>query len=241
MTTLLQRCGNLRAKLEDLAVAKRHVEDVLFIQERSREWRARKEALTKVIAKVSLVAIPATDEAFVASKQRALRSNAEIALTRLQGSEDIKELTRDNAWTRVLNASQGLAEALEDAGRRAWKAHCEQLGILEDHASLSKRTPPTPENDRALQRYQTDYLAYRTIAVRALPESENDLRHIEVHFAACKDAYGQITFNFPPAIKAFFDALSSNTATLANVTPIVLEWLEINGKLEDFHVRREGR
>lgn len=237
MTTLLQRCGNLNSKLANLALAKLHVEDVRLIEERSGEWGARKAKLTGIHAKVRLLVLEEADERSVASKRKALRLNAATVLTRLQGNKDIKELTRDAVWTRLLKAADGLAEALEDAGHKAWSAHCEQLGSLEHPDTLRLRTPPTPLNEEALRRYQTSYVAYAAIANRALPSSADDLTQLEAHIAACKAAYGQITFNLPLAVGAFFDALQRDTATLANVTPQVLAWLEEQGQLERFRVR----
>ena len=184
-----------------------------------------------------LLVLDAADEKTVASRRKALRQNAATVLTRLQGNKDIKELTRDAVWTRLLKASDGLAEALEVAGRNAWSAHCEQLGSLEDHDTLRLRTPLTPQNEEALRRYQTSYVAYAAIANRTLPASADDLTQLEAHLAACKAAYGHITFNLPPAVRAFFDALQRDSATLANVTPQVLTWLAEQGQLERFRVR----
>jgi hypothetical protein len=181
------------------------------------------------------------DAATVASKKGALRQNAQKVLSRLLEKEDIKELTRDAAWTRLLNACQGLTEELDAAGRKAWRAHLEQLGTLENPATLRLRTPPTPSNDDALRAYQVSYAASSAIACLELPRSPDDLVQISAHVASCRQAFARIAFDLPDEVKAFYVAINAGTATLAHVTPAVAKWLGEQGHLDRFRVRSSGQ
>jgi len=237
MTTLLQRCRNLDAKLADLTLAKLHVADVQNIQNRSEEWRKCKAKRIGVQSKARLLALAAEDEATVGAKRKSLRELAATVLSRVQGDEDINKITRDDVWLRLLRASDGFAEALEGAVRRAWSSYLEQRGSLEDPTTLRLRTPKTPQNEEALRMYLRNHALYADIAKRPLPATPEDLTQLDAHVAACKVAYKQITFDLPPDVRAFFDAFQSDSATLAHLTPQVLAWLAERKQLEFFRVR----
>lgn len=241
MTTILHRCQTLDAKLKALALAKRHADDLRNIQQRTGEWRLRNAKLNGIQSQTSALKLVAEDSKKVASKQTTLRQNAGKVLARLKENDDIKELTRDAAWTRLLKASEGLAEELETAGRNAWRVHLEQQGILESPATLLQRTPPTPQNEEALKAYQVSHTAYAVIARLPLPRTPDDIAQLSTHVASCRQAFGQITFDLPAEVRTFYEAIHSGMATLANVTPTVLEWLAEHGHLERFRVRSAGQ
>ena len=237
MTSLLQRCRNLDAKLADLTLAKLHVADVQLIEKRSEEWGECNAKRARVQSKARLL-IPAADEpTAVTSKRKTLRQHAATVLSRLQADVDIKELTRDAAWTRLLKASDGFTEVLEDAARNAWAAQLQLRGSLENPSTLRARTPQTPENEEALTRYERNYVLYADIAKRPLPVTPDDLTQLDAHVAACKAAYSRLTFDLPLEVRAFFDALQSGAANLSHVTPQVLAWLAEQRQLERFLVR----
>ena len=148
MTTLVQRCQTLEAKIKSLAQAKSLATDLKHIQQRTGEWRARHSKLMSLRTQTAPLTLSSQDAATMASKKGALRQNAQKVLSRLLEKEDIKELTRDAAWTRLLNACEGFTDELDAAGRKAWRAHLEQLGTLENPTTLRLRTPPTPSNAR---------------------------------------------------------------------------------------------
>ncbi len=237
MSTLVQRCQTLEFKLKALAQANSLANDLKFIQQRAGEWQARYSKLVGLRAQTAPLTLSSQDAATVASKIGALRQNGQKVLTRLLANENIKELTRDSAWTRLLNSCEGLAEELEVAGRKAWRAHLEQLGTLEDPATLRVRTPPTPSNDEALRAYQVSYAAFAAIARLGLPRSSDDLAQVSSQVASCRQAFARLTFDLPVEVKAFYDAIYAGTATLAHVTPTVAKWLGEQGHLERFRVR----
>lgn len=237
MTTLLHRCQTLEAKIKSLAHAKRLATDLKLIQQRTGEWQFRHSKLMGLRTQTAPLTLSSQDAATVASKKGTLRQNAQKVLSRLLEKEDIKELTRDAAWTRLLNACEGFADLLDAAGRKAWRAHLEQLGTLENPTTLRLRTPPTPSNDDALRAYQVSYAAFAAIARLELPRSPDDLVQISAHVTACRQAFARLAFDLPDEVKAFYDAIYAGTATLAHVTPMVAKWLGEQGQLDRFRVR----
>jgi hypothetical protein len=241
MTTLLQRCQVLDAKLKSLTLAKRHADDQKLIQQRTQEWKHRNDNLKGLRSRVACLALAAEDAKAVSAKRATLRQNAGTILARLKQHDDINELTRDAAWKRLLKSSDGLSEDLDAAGRKAWAAYLEEQGPLEKPAALRLRTPPTPQNDEALRAYQASYVEYEAIARLSLPRTEEDLTLLRTQVAACRWAFARLTFDLPDEVKGFYEAINANTATLSHVTPTVLEWLAEHGHLERFRVRSAGQ
>lgn len=237
MSTLVQRCQSLESKIKALAQAKSLADDFKHIQQRAGEWQARYSKLVGLRAQIAPLTLSSQDAETIASKKGALRQNGQKVLSRLLANENIKELTRDAAWTRLLNACDGLADELNLGGRNAWRAHLERLGALEDPATLRQRTPPTPSNDEALRAYQVSHAAFAAIARLALPRSPDDLAQVSAHVASCRHAFARLTFDLPVEVKVFYDAIYAGTATLAHVTTTVAKWLGEQGHLERFRVR----
>jgi DNA repair exonuclease SbcCD ATPase subunit len=241
MTTLLQRCQTLDAKIRALAQAESLAVDLTHIQQRTEEWKTNHSKLMSLRSQTAPLTLLSQDAATVASKKGALRQNAHKVLSRLLANENIKELTRDAAWKRLLKACEGLTAELDTAGRKAWRAHLEQLGALEDPTTLRLRTPPTPSNGEALRAYQASYDAFEAIERLGLPRSPDDLVKVSSHAESCREAFARLTFDLPNEVKAFYDAVYAGTATLAHVTPTVVKWLGEQGHLERFRVRSADR
>ena len=237
MTTLLQRCQNLKAKLNDLSRAKLLAEDSQHIQERTGEWDERNSKLRKIENQTQSLVLSAEDSTSVASKRASLRQNAGKVLERLKEKEDIKEVARDAAWKRLLKASEALTESLEAAGRNAWRDHLEKEGTLEDPALLRLRTPYSPQNDEALRAYQSSHASYAAIAKLPLPRTPEDLTQLAIYVRACLEAFKRLTFDLPSEVGAFYEAVQAGTATLAQVTPEVLKWLTERNLLGRYRVR----
>lgn len=241
MTTLMQHCQVLGAKIQSLEQARSLANDWNHIQKRTEEWHARHSRLMSLRSQIAPLTLSCEDAATVASKMGTLRQNAQKVLSRLLNQENITELTRDAAWTRLLKACEGGTEALEAAGLRAWQAHKEHLGTLENPTTLRLRTPPTPSNEEALQGYQVSHAAFAAIANLKLPRSQDDLEQLSAHLAACREAFARLSFDLPYEVKAFYDAIYAGTATLAHVTPPVAKWLGEHGYLDRFRVWSAGQ
>lgn len=241
MTTLVQRCQTLEVKIRSLAQAKSLANDLTHIQQRTEEWQTCHSALRLLRTQAALLTLATEDAVTVASKTDAFRQNAHTVLSRLHEKRDIKELTRDAAWKRLLKSCEGLTETLDAAARKSWRAYLEQLGTLEDPSTLRQRTPPTPSNDEALRAYQLSYAAFSAITRLGLPRSADDLAQISTHMKSCQQAFARITFDLPDEVRAFYAAINAGTATLTHVTPIVSKWLREQGHLDRFRVRNFGQ
>lgn len=237
MTSLVQYFQTLEAKIQSLEQAKSLANELAHIQQRTEEWQACHSSLMGLRTQTAPLTLATQDAATVTSKTVAFRQNADKVLSRLLEKRDIKELTRDAVWTRLLKSCEGLAEALEAAGHNAWQAHLEQLGTLEDPSTLRLRTPPTPPNDEALRAYQVSYDAFAAIARLELPRSADDLTQISSHVTLCRRAFERIAFDLPDEVRAFYAAINAGTATLTHITPTVANWLDEQGHLDRFRVR----
>jgi hypothetical protein len=237
MTTLMHDCQALEAKINSLALAKSVATDLTHLQKRSEEWQTRYAALKNLRTQTAPLTFATQDAATIASKKDTFRQNAQRVLSRLLEKKDIKELTRDAVWTRLLNSCESLTAEFDTAGRKAWQAHLDQLGALENPATLRLRTTPTPANQEALVAYQIKYAEFAAIERLDLPRSADDLVQISAHVMSCREAFARIAFDLPDEVKAFYAAVNSGTATLTHVTPTVVQWLSEQGSLDRFRVR----
>lgn len=237
MTTLVQRCQTLESKIDSLAQATSLANDLKHIQQRTEEWRAAYSELMGLRTQTAPLTLAIEDAATVASTTDAFRQNAHKVLSRLLEKSDIKEITRDAVWTRLLKSCERLTEVLDATGRKAWQAYVEQLGTLENPTTLGLRTPPTPSNEDALRAYQVSYAAFAAVARLELPRSVDDLVQISAHATSCRQAFARIAFDLPYEVRAFYAAITAGTATLTHVTPTVAKWLGEQGQLDRFRVR----
>lgn len=238
MTSVLQRFRHLDQQLTNLALAKRDMDEVRRIQERSTEWKTVKARLDKYEASVRILIAEEREAAALVAKRNAVRKQAAEIRERLQAVGDVAELTRDEAWRRLLSSVKGLAEALENAAKDAWQEAVEECGGLETPATVRALMPPTAENEIAARRYETSFEQYELVAKQRLPTTPSDLSTLRAHSQACRRAYESITFDVPADVRVFLNAVQSENATLAHVTPQVLEWLKEKQQRERFRVRR---
>lgn len=241
MTTLLQRCQAVTAKVERLTLAQRHANQQRQVQERTREWKNHNDKLTAANAHAAYVQLNAKARMSVAEKRAHLRHNAAQVLERLKSHDDIAQLTSDASWTRLLASVEGLAEELETSAKAAWRSYINDQGTLEDPAWLRNRAPSTPMNDAAIVAYQTYYGVYAGLVRSTLPRSANDLTQLSQVIANCRAEAAKITFDVPPDVQRFFQAIQLSNATLASLTPGVLQWLAENGQLERYRIRSAGQ
>jgi hypothetical protein len=241
MTTLLQRCQGVATKVEQLALAQRHANQQKQVQERSREWKSRQEKLTAMTERSAGLSLTASSRAAVAEKRAHLRHNAGQVLERLKANDDISQVTNDAAWERLLASAEGLAEEIEASVKAAWRAFIDDQGALEEPSWLRNRAPSTPMNDAAIEAYQTRYGVYVSLVNRTMPRSAEDCTQLLQIIARCRTEAARITFDVPPDVQRFFSAIQMGNATLASLTPEVLQWLAENGQLERYRIRSAGQ
>jgi len=240
MSTLLQRCQAVSAKVERLMLAHRHASQQQRVQERSREWMSRREKQRAVNARATCLPLDGESETRINEKRMQLRYNAVQVLERLRSQEDIGQLTNDAAWERLLASLDCLVEQLEASGKLAWKGFVEEQGTLEDPAWLRDRAPTTPINDAALAAYRNSHSVYSGLIKLAMPRSADDVHQLPHVIAACRTEVAKIKFDVPPDVQHFFQAVQSGNASMASVTSGVLTWLSENGQLERYRIRSVG-
>ncbi len=241
MTTLLQRCQSVTAKVEQLTLAQRHANQQRLVQERTREWKSCSDKLKAVKVRVACLSLDAEAQRKVAEKRAHLRHNAAQVIERLKSDDDIAQLTEDASWTRLLASVESLSSELDTFGRSAWRSYIEDQGRLEDPAWLRNRAPSTPMNDAAIAAYQEHYDMYAGLVKLTLPRSADDLTQLSRIIIACRTEAARITFDVPPDVQRFFQAIQSDRATLATLTHSVLEWLRENGQLDRYRIRSAGQ
>lgn len=93
---------------------------------------------------------------------------------------------------------------------------------------------PTPENNKALERYKTlykEFIEYRS-NIPSNSEEFKDLRELSEQLA-------QIEFqeDVPSTVSKFFQAIGTGGASLEMLTPDVIDWLRSNNSLVNYVVR----
>ncbi len=237
MTTLLERCQEVTAKAQKLALAQRHANQQLQVQERTREWKNSNDKLKIAYARAAYLPLSTEAKQSVAEKRSHLRHNAATVLERLKSQNDIVQLTEDSSWARLLASVEGLTEKLDAASKLSWKSFIEDQGRMESPAWLRNRAPSTPTNDAAVKIYQANFNIYAGLIKLAMPIHAEDVSQLSTTVAACKVAVGQIEFDVPQDMERFFQAVQSGSATLATLTPDALKWLTENKQLERYQIR----
>ncbi|OKA46835.1 hypothetical protein BH759_03105 [Ralstonia solanacearum] len=82
---------------------------------------------------------------------------------------------------------------------------------------------------------------YAGLVKLALPRSTDDVAQLSLVISACRTEAAKLTFNVPPDVQRFFQAIQSDSATLASLTPLALEWLAESGQLERYRIRSTGQ
>lgn len=87
------------------------------------------------------------------------------------------------------------------------KAYIDEQGTLEDPTWLCDRAPSTPINDTAIAAYRTHYSVYATLVRLPMPRSAGDPTQLSQSIAACRTEVAKITFDVPPDLQRFFQAI----------------------------------
>ena len=238
MSSVLQRFRQLDQQLSSLSLAKQNMDEVQRIQERSTEWSTVKGKLDKYEASAQILSQDERQAPAILSKRNAVRRLAAEIRKGLQAASDVAGVTRDASWRRLLSSVTGLAEVLETAVGEAWKRAVEDCGGLESPSTVRALMPPTPENESAARRYEDSFRMYQEVARLRLPSGSSDLSRLRAHTEACRRAYGSITFDVPEDVRAFLKAVQEESATVAHLTPTVVEWLKEKQQLARYRVRR---
>jgi hypothetical protein len=237
MTTLIQRCTTANADLERVEIARRNASARALIQQRAKEWEEHLVNLNAARERAVWMALTRAELSAMVACLNQLRRNAAEALARLKAGEDVSTLTSDSLWTRLLQSTEGVTNALDDAVKIAWRGFLEAQGSLSAPSDLQSQLPSTPTNVQALSAYRAAYATYGKLAAQQMPRSAEDKASLLAALAACRAEMAKMQHDVPADVEAFFRAVYSNSATLASLTPGVLQWLADNGQLHRYLVR----
>lgn len=237
MTTMLARCKTVSETVSQVVAARKHQHDRARLEQRTKEWAEQRLRLDDLPGRAEWVQLLPDEVSAYVKKRDQLANHAKAALSRLSGDEGVSTLTEDPLWKKLLSSAEGVADSLEEAIRQAWRGIVERAGVLEAPSALEATLPQTPANKQALDSYKAKYRDYKKLAEQDAPHSATDGANLVQAVRECRSALATVQRDVPKDVDMFFRAVDAYTATLAHVTPEVLQWLEDNGQLVRYQVR----
>jgi len=235
--TLTEQCQRARSTIEELVLAQRHQHQRSALRDRTAQWNKVRADWSKAIEQAEWMALSPESVPDYAKIQLALRGDAREAAERLGVMQDISSLAADPLWTRLLQSIDRAAETLRAATLGAWRDWIEVGERPVAPAALRAKVANIPANREILKRYEQAHADYQRLAKLSAPRSTGDASALRAAEAECKAAVVGLTQDAPPPVVAFFRAVDGHTATLANLTPEVLEWLREHNQLHQYIIR----
>ena len=235
--TLTEQCHQARSAIEALVVAQRHQHQRTTLRERSTEWAEARAGWAKAVEQAGWIGMRPDSVPDCVKMQLALRADAGEAAKRLGDLQDVASLATDPLWMRLLQATRKSAEFLRGATQAEWRALVESMESPIAPAALRAKVASIPANREILKRYEQVHATYERLAAQPAPRSAGDADALRMAEAECRVAVDGLSYDVPPAVEAFFRAVDGRTATLAILTPDVLQWLREDGKLDQYAIR----
>ena len=234
---LTEQCQQARSTIEELVLAQRHQNQRSELRARTAQWNKVRTDWTKAVEQADWMALSPDSVPDCAKILSALRGDAREAAERLGTMQDISSLAADPMWTRLLQLTSRAAETLRAATQGAWRDWIEVEERPVAPAALRAKVANIPANREILKRYEQAHAAYERLARLSAPRNTGDASALRAAEAECKAALGGLALDAPPPVEAFFRAVDGHTATLANLTPEVLEWLRERNQLHQYIIR----
>lgn len=234
---LTEQCQQARSTIESLVVAQQHQHQRTTLRERSEEWNKARTDWAKAVEQAGWIDLRPESVPDYTRLQLTLRADAVAAAKRLGDMQDVASLAADPLWKRLLQATGKAAEILRAATQVAWRARVESIARPVAPAALRAKVASIPANREILKRYEHLYAAYERLAAQSAPRTAGDAEALRTAEAECKAAVDGLSYDVPPAVEAFFRAVDGRTATLAILTPDVLQWLRERGQLDQYAIR----
>lgn len=234
---LTEQCQQARSTIEALVVAQRHQHQRSTLRERSEEWDKARTDWAKAVEQAGWIDLRPESVPDCARIQLTLRADAVEAAKRLGDMQDVASLAKDPLWKRLLQATGKAAEVLRAATQAAWRAWVESMERPIAPAALRAKVASIPANREILKRYEQLHASYERLAAQSAPRTAGDATALRTAEAECKAAVDGLSYDVPPAVEAFFRAVDGRSATLAILTPDVLQWLREHGQLDQYAIR----
>lgn len=237
---LLEYCTNLNATLVQLEAARRGVQDVQAIDQRTQQWNEKLSDLLSARQRADWLQVDVSQLASFREKYAYTQQLAQQAAQRLEQSA-IETLTEENLWVRLLQTAASSADFLGEQVKSAWTKKVEAMQELSHFQQLRATASPLPENQSLLDEYETQYRLASRLASLEVPKSVSDPETFAQALASCINLAARLKFDAPKDVEEFFRAINAGGASLALVTPTVLKWLADNDHLGRYTVRSSGR
>ncbi len=237
MTTLSTRLGLVDALVGEVETSRRNQHVRARLEQRAREWDEHRSKLIVCQGRAEWAGLQLEHVTAFAQKRQQLALIAKEASARLTTGEDVTALTEDPLWTRLLKSAVTATEVLDEAVRRAWREHVENLGSLDSPGMLEASLPKTPTNRQALETLRPLYAEFKKLSEHPTPRGPDDKLRLEKLVTECRQVLTKLQRDVPREVDEFFRAVDAFAATLSNVTPQVLRWLDENGQLGRYQVR----
>lgn len=234
---LTEQCQQARSSIEALVVAQRHQHQRSTLRERTAEWDKARTDWAKAVEQAGWIHLRPETVPDCARIQLALRNDAREAEKRLGDMQDVASLATDPLWTRLLRATDKATEALRGATQAAWRAWVESTDRPIAPTVLRSKVASIPANREILKRYEQAHAIYERLAAQSAPRGTGDPAALRAAEAECKAAVDGLSYNVPPAVEVFFRAVDGRIATLASLTPEVLQWLREHDQLDQYAIR----
>jgi hypothetical protein len=234
---LTEQCQQARSTIEALVVAQRHQHQRSTLRERSEEWHKARTDWAKVVEQAGWINLRPESVPDCARILLTLRADAAEAAKRLGDIQDVASLAKDPLWKRLLQATGKAAEVLRAATQAAWRAWVESMERPIAPAALRAKVASIPANREILKRYEQIHASYERLAAQSAPRTAGDATALRTAEAECKAAVDGLSYDVPPAVEAFFRAVDGRSATLAILSPDVLQWLREHGQLDQYAIR----
>jgi hypothetical protein len=152
----------------------------------------------------------------------------EVAGHHLEQCVNTEALKEARFWVKDIREA---LERVEVVATKAWAARVRaEFGPLQRLGTVLAEIPDTETAGTALKRWATRALSVSGQGTPTL-ESVNDFKAAQAEVAERLEALGKLGID--AAVRAFLLEVAGEKATLANVTPGVLEWL----RAKDAHAR----
>lgn len=227
------------------------VDALLGRLEQARQKQTLADALNKRASELQEVELPFLVSV---SSLRTLRENGIVSDSRLPPSSKVTErvvamrqqlraepndVTKGQAFNQLCRAVKSLAEHCDELAATSWSEHVKTKAPVVDKALLDQHRD-SPKHANTVGELERILPTLKPLTRRPPPNRET-LKSIEQYWERVRQCLRALPMTDDPEVQAFLNAaVSREGAALGLLTPTVIRWLEENGMLADFCIRRSN-